>query len=135
MKKLNLFNLTAGCILLYISSNLSSFGNLILILLPLFIGVLYLLSEIGLIHTTKYVDVIFEYSFVPIIFILLLYFDEYLTSLPNYIYMEIRGGWYDGSGVCTEATFCYIWGVYLVGIISFISIVIGMIKLSKISSV
>ncbi|MFM2357432.1 MAG: hypothetical protein RJA61_169 [Candidatus Parcubacteria bacterium] len=96
-------------------------GESLIFILP--IGVIYLLISLTSWDRFK---IFLRYFFAGTILLLLITFDEYLTSLPRGTVEKTF--WYSGGGVCTEGTFCWIWGQFLPLIIVIVFISIGCIK-------
>lgn len=124
-RKLDWLLIFFGLVFGLIVFKIMSLGNLFLTLIPLFAGALYVLFGLGILPLGKKIRIILVWFFLPFLAV-------YMMSLNELLENNVVGGrtsWYTQSGVCTEATWCFLVGQGLFFLFSIVSGIVGLAKL------
>ncbi len=125
--KIDLALIVEAILIIFAGLSLRVIGDSTLVIIPVGIGLIYILAAC---MNWPRIKIFLKYSFIAIVCILALAFDEYLTGPARHSDI-VRTIWYTNSGVCTESTSCWIIGQFLPPIIALVSLIIGIVKLAR----
>lgn len=139
-KMKSIFLSILGLALILISFTLKSV-DMASFIIPIILGVVYLLFGIGIIPMSQKVKIILISTSVLLISILMFVLDSHINnvvwavrdSMGNPVTTVGRSFWFTQGGVCTEGTICWLWGQFLPPILTVIFLIYGMIKVKKLS--
>lgn len=131
-----------GLALILISFTLKSV-DMVSFIIPIILGVVYLLFGMGIIPMSQKLKIILISASVLIVSILMFVLDSHINnvvwavrdSMGNPITTVGRSFWFTQAGVCTEGTICWLWGQFLPPVLAVIFLIYGMIKVRKLSSI
>ena len=129
-----------GIVLLLLSTTLTSV-DWISVIVPAALGALYFLCGVGVILISEKTRIVLVSTSIPLLSVLAFILDSHIGDVA-WAVRDSRGNpindiqktfWFTGGGVCTESTFCWLWGQILPVFLSIISIAYGILKIGKIS--
>lgn len=136
----SIFLVILGIVLILISFTLKSIDTVSFIV-PIVLGLVYLLFGVGVFSMSQKLKIILISTSVLIISILMFVLDSHINtvvwavrdSMGNPITNVGRSFWFTQGGVCTEGTFCWIWGQFLPPVLAVIFLIYGAVKIRKLS--
>ena len=128
-----------GLVLVLLSFTLLSV-DIISFIIPLILGLVYLLFGLGIIHTSQKILLVLVSTSLLLVTILAYLLDLHIHNLVWSVVDPITGSsmvtvgrsfWFNDGGVCTEGTSCWLSGQFIPPIVSVAFLLYGLIRTIK----